>query len=301
LRVAIIGGTGMIGAALAQVLESRGDEVWIVSRKEPRGPRWLQWGPSRGIQNIRQLEGLDALVNLNGAALADRPWTTARRRVLLESRVDATRVFARSLAQLDAGPGVFVGVGHLGRFGDRGAAWIQDTDAPGSGFLAELCVAWEDAQLSAARNIGCRGAVLRMGMVLSPHGGAFPLIVMPFRYGFGGWMGNGRQYTAWLSIRDVVGMLVHLIDHEECSGGFNGNIPDPVENKRWCVSLGKALERPVRTHAPKWAMRGALGELANDVFLASCRAVPRKLLDSGYEFIDTDVAETFGWLLAEID
>lgn len=291
----------MIGTALSQALESRGDEVWIISRKEPRGPRWVQWGPSRGVQQLRLLEGIDAVVNLNGAPLADRPWTKARRQVLHDSRVGAAKVIATSLAGLSLPPKVFVGVGHLGRFGDRGAAWIQDTDAPGSGYLSELSVAWEDAQLQAARDLGCRGAVLRMGMVLSPTGGAGPLVIMPFRYGFGGWLGNGRQYTAWVSIRDAVGMLMHLIDTDTCQGGFNGNVPDPVENKRWCVALGAALDKPVRTHAPKWAMRGALGELANDLFLASCRAVPRKLLDAGYTFVDTDIEATFRWLLEELD
>ncbi|HHO50801.1 MAG TPA: TIGR01777 family protein [Deltaproteobacteria bacterium] len=286
----------MIGTQLAERLRGRGDEVWILTRRSPRSEHEIQWDPSRGVQSPRLLEGVDALFNLVGEHLADRPWTKARRKLLVDSRVQATETLLGSLAELDAPPSAYVGVGSLGIFGDRGDAFIDDEDPPGSGFLADLCVAWEQAHLSAEEALGARVSILRMSVVLSPTGGAFPLMVQPFRY-VGGWLGNGRQYSPWISIRDCVGGLVHLAQCDRCSGGFNGTVPTPTPNKEWLRALGRVMHRPVVTHAPKWALRGALGELAESLFLASIRAVPRKLLETGYIFTDPDAEEMFRWLL----
>ena len=140
-----------------------------------------------------------------------------------------------------------------------------------------------------------------MSIVLAPHGGAFPLLVVPFRYGFGGWLGPGDQYTPWITIRDAVGALLHLLDRPGCHGGFNGTVPEPTQNRAWAEAFGRVIDRPVRTHAPKWAMRGALGELAEQIFLSSCRATPRKLVESGYRFQDTDPEAAFRWLVDRLE
>jgi len=289
----------MIGTALAEKLRARGDEVLIVTRRSPNADHEVQWDPTRRVHAIERLEALDGLFNLAGAPIANRPWTKARRKVLWDSRIQATEVLIESLARLDTPPRVYVGVGGLGIFGDRGEEEIGDDDPPGTGFLSELCIGWETAHMS-AENLGSRAAVLRMSLVLSPTGGVFPLMVRPFRY-IGGWMGNGRQFTSWISIRDCVGALIHLAETNTCSGYFNGTVPEPVHNREWCKALGRVMHRPVVTHAPKWAMRGALGELADELFLASLRCVPRKLLASGFTFEDPDAEETFEWLIAEID
>lgn len=299
LRYAIVGGNGMIGTWLARVLRERGDDVWVVTRATPRTEREVQWDPAKGLSSPRLLEGFDGVFDLAGAPIADRPWTTQRRKVLYESRVRATETLLAAIDALERPPRTLVGVSGLGVFGDRGDAWIDDDEPPGTGFLAELCVAWEHAQL-AAEDHGARAAVLRMSVVLSPTGGAFPLMVRPFRY-VGGWLGNGRQYTPWISIRDCVGALVHLMDREACRGAFNGTVPDPPRNKEWLKALGRVMHRPVVTHAPKWALRGALGELADELLIASIRAAPRKLLASGYTFVDTEAEATFRWLLGELD
>lgn len=301
LRYAIVGGTGMLGTRLARALRERGDEVTVVTRRSPRPGdevREVQWDPNKGLASPKLLEGLDVVFNLAGAPLADRPWTRQRRRVLTDSRVKATETLVNALGQLDAPPKVFVGVGSLGIFGDRGEDFVDDDDPPGTGFLSELCVAWEGAQL-AAESIGCRSALLRMSVVLSPSGGAFPLMVRPFRV-VGGWLGHGRQFTPWISVWDAIGALIHLADTPQCVGAFNGTVPDPPRNKDWLKALGRAMNKPVVTHAPRWALRGALGELADSLLIASIRAVPRKLLASGYEFQDTDPDEVFAKLLAEL-
>jgi uncharacterized protein (TIGR01777 family) len=288
----------MIGTWLARDLRARGDSVLVVTRRAPTGPDEVQWDPGKGIPGFRQLEGLDAVVNLTGAPIATRPWTRQRRRVLFDSRVRATETLIGALGSLSRPPPVYVGVGSLGIFGERGDALVDDDDPPGTGFLADLCVAWERAHAESA-SLGARSSVLRMSVVLSPTGGAFPLMLQPFRY-VGGWLGHGRQYTPWISIRDAVGAFVHLADHAECRGPFNGSVPDPPQNKAWLKALGRVMHRPVVTHAPRWALRGALGELANSLLIASIRAVPRKLLATGYQFRDTDEEETFRWLTGEL-
>lgn len=299
LRYAIVGGTGVLGSWLAQSLRSRGDEVLIVTRRSPRAEHEVQWDTARGVQQRARLEGLDAIFNVAGAHIADRPWTRQRRQLLMESRVDATEVLLESLGKLDQPPRAYVGVGHIGLFGDRGDAIIYDDDKPGTGFLAELAIAWEGAHL-AAESVGCRAAVLRLCMAIGPNGGAFPLLVRPFRY-VGGWLGNGRQYLSWISIRDATRAMAHLADTPGLTGCFNGSVPDPMRNKDWCKALGRVMHVPVVTHAPKWALRGALGELADGIFLASVRVEPRKLLESGFEFVDPEPEPTFRWLLAEME
>jgi uncharacterized protein (TIGR01777 family) len=274
--------------------------VLILTRSAPSKPGEVQWHPTRGVVEPGRLDGVDAVVNLAGAPIADRPWTRARRRELRESRVLATEVLIESLAKRPKPPKVFVGVGHLGLFGDRGDDILDDDEPQGEGFLAELSASWERAQLSATR-LGARTSVLRMSIVLSATGGVFPLMVKPFRLGFGGWLGNGKQWTSWVSIRDATGALMHLLDDPRCSGAYNGTVPQPVRNKEWCRALGRALRRPVMTHAPKWALRGAIGDLADDLFLASLRPVPRRLQQAGYRFVDPEIEPTFRWLVDELD
>jgi len=258
----------------------------------------VQWDASKGIQGLSRLEGLDGVFNLTGAPIADRPWTKKRREILFDSRILATEVILDSLSQLERPPGFFIGAGGLGLFGDCGDRVIEDDGEPGTGFLAELSSAWEAAHLSASDVLGCRAAVLRMTIVLSHTGGVFPLMVLPFSYGIGGWLGNGKQYTGWISDRDAVSAFLFVAENPELSGAFNATVPEPTRNKEWCKALGRALNRPVMTHAPKWALRGALGELANDLFLASIRAVPKRLTDAGFEFQDTEAEATFARLVA---
>jgi len=259
----------------------------------------VQWDPVKGF-NPAPLEGLDGLFNLVGEHLADRPWTRQRRRKLLDSRVQATETLLDSLRTLEEPPGVVVGVSSLGYFGDRGDSFIDDEDPPGTGFLADLCVEWERAHFASEQMLDARTCVLRMSVVLAPDGGVFPLMVRPFRY-VGGWLGNGRQYTPWISVRDCTAALLHLANSPECEGPFNGCTPTAITNKAWLKALGRVMNRPVGGIAPKWALRGAFGELADSLLLASIRAVPRKLLESGYEFVDPDAEETFRWLLGEFE
>lgn len=287
----------MLGTWMANALRDRGDEVWVVTRGNPATEHELTWTMSRGVADVRRLEGMDAVVNLIGAPIADRPWTKMRRRVIRESRLDATRVIVGSLERLDAPPRTYVGVGHLGIYGDRGETILDESDEPGEGFLAELAGDWERAHLAAAEGLGARGAVARMAVSLAPTGGVFPLMLQPFRVGLGGWLGDGRQYLPWVGIRDAVGAMTFLLDDPAQQGVYNVCVPEPTRQKDWAKALGRAIDKPVVRNAPKWALRGALGELANNLFLASIRAVPGRLQRAGYRFQDTDAEETFRWLV----
>jgi len=224
-----------------------------------------------------------------------------RRRVLRESRIDATRVIVGSLARLDAPPKAYIGVGHLGFYGDRGDTILDESDAQGEGFLAELASDWEKAHLAAAETLGARGVVLRMAVSLAPTGGVFPLMLQPFRVGLGGWLGKGKQYLPWIGIRDTVRAIQFLMDRADLHGVFNGCVPEPTRQKDWAKALGRAMGKPVLRNAPKWALQGALGELANVLFLASIRAVPGRLLRAGFKFENTDAEALFRWMVHEFE
>ncbi|MFM2162442.1 MAG: hypothetical protein RLZZ383_1954, partial [Pseudomonadota bacterium] len=306
VRIGITGGTGLIGSALRNHLLARGDEVLVLTRggtsRIPSRDQVLLDPLGGGITAaaLRRLDGLDALFHLGAAPLAARPWTPARRHLLRESRVEATEALWRTFQRLDRPPEVIVGVGSLGMFGDRGVGHVDDDDHPAAGFLAELSAAWETAHRIATDVLGARTAVLRMGIVLASEGGALPLLARAFHSGIGGWAGDGRQVTPWISLHDAVRALTFLLDTPEASGGFNGAPPDLVANRAWCEALGAAAGHPIRTHAPKWALRGALGDLAEGLLLASCRATPRKLQALGFRFDDVDVDVVFRRLVAEI-
>lgn len=288
----------MLGGHLCAALRARGDEVWILTRGAAEGEHELQWDKSRGIHGVQKLDGLDVVFNLTGAPIADRPWTRKRRQTLRESRLIATDVIFDSLAKLSNPPGAYIGAGQLGIFGNRDDDPVGDDEPRGTGFLAELSADWEDMHLSADERIGARAAVVRMSIVLSHTGGVFPLMLMPFRVGIGGWLGHGRQFTSWVSDRDAVAAFLFVADHPDLAGAFNCTVPEPIRNKEWFKALGRAVSRPVMTHAPRWALRGALGEFANDLLIASLRAVPTRLLEAGFTFQDTDAEDTFRRLVA---
>ena len=294
-----MGGTGVIGSALAAALRGDGHDVSIVTRQRVTSPGLIRWDTRRGFTDLSPLEDLDALFHLGGAPLAARPWTRRRRRVLTESRIDSTETLIEALGQLDVAPRCFIGVSATGFYGECGERRVDETDPRGEGFLAGLAHAWEQAHLE-ARQVGCRVTVLRLSPVLAPHGGAFPSLRRPFRI-MPGWVGNGQQWNGWISSRDCVGALRYLAEPERaCHGIFNGSVPEPVRNRNWCEALGRVLGRRVYTHAPKWVIRGAFGDLAKELLLASIRVVPNRLMESGYRFRDTEPEPTFRWLVDSI-
>jgi uncharacterized protein (TIGR01777 family) len=284
LRVLVGGASGLIGRALVPLLRTQGHEVLRLVRREPRGPDEVEWRPERGVARLERAGEIDAVVHLAGAGIADKRWTAARRDVLRDSRVRATRALAEALAARTRPPRVVVGGSAIGFYGDAGETWLDETSPPGEGFLAGLTRDWEAAwaPLDAA---GARRVYLRAGLVLSPAGGALAKLLTPFRLGLGGRVGHGRQWWSWISIDDQIGAIAHALVTDGLRGPMNAVAPMPVTAGEFATVLGRVLRRPALLPAPAFALRAALGRgLADEALLASQRVRPAALAASGYRF-----------------
>ena len=287
MRIALTGAGGLVGGALAGALRSRGDEVVRLVRRKARGPDEITWNPARGPEPPDSLAGLDALVHLAGAGIADRPWTAARRRELVESRVGSTARLAEALAA--GGPRVMVVASAVGYYGDRGSEVLDESAAPGEGFLADLVRDWEGAA-EPARAAGARTAHLRYGVVLTPRGGALARMLPAFRLGFGARLGSGEQYFAWVSLDDAVAAVLAALADDALAGPVNVVAPEAVTNRQFTAALAGALRRPAPFAAPAWLLRLALDGLAEEGLLASQRVVPARLEAAGFPFRDRELA-----------
>ncbi len=287
MRVFITGGTGLIGSRLVQSLLERGDECVVVSRagRDPWGHervRMLRGDPATAGDWQRAVSGCDAVVNLAGQRIVDPPhrWTTARKRLLRDSRVETTRQVVAAIRAASAIPRTLVSASAIGYYGDRGDAEIDESSSRGSDFLAEVAVAWEDA--ARAAETVTRVALVRTGLVLDRSGGVLAPLVPLFKLGLGGPWGDGSQWWSWIHVADVIGLILWVIDGE-AAGPLNLTAPNPVTVSAFARSLGSALGRPAVLRQPAFALRLAMGEMA-DALLASQRVVPRRALEAGYAF-----------------
>jgi uncharacterized protein (TIGR01777 family) len=293
--VAVTGASGTVGIALCAALARSGHAVLRLVRRPARGPDEIAWDPGGGVQDRERLEGLDGVVHLAGKSIAGR-WTAARKAEIRRSRVEGTRRLCEALAGLARRPAVLVSASAIGIYGDRGNEVLRESSAPGSGFLAEVCREWE-AATEPARRAGIRTVVPRFGMILSPAGGALKTMLTPFRLGLGGRLGNGRQFVSWIAIDDAVGVIQHAMRTERLSGAVNAVSPAPVTNAEFTRTLGRALSRPAVLPLPAFAARLALGEMADEMLLASQRALPTRLEDSGYRVMHPRLEEALRHLL----
>jgi uncharacterized protein (TIGR01777 family) len=284
MRIALTGSHGLVGAALVRTLEAAGDEVIrLVRARENTGRGAIWWDPTTGGIDQAGLEKLDAVIHLAGENLASGRWTPARKRRIRESRVHGTRLIAETLRGLKEPPRVLLSASAVGFYGNRGDDVLSETSAGGEGFLAEVCREWEAATQPAA-DAGLRVACLRLGIVLSPEGGALARMLLPFKLGLGGPLGTGRQFWSWIQIEDVVEAVRYILKTNALAGPINLTAPEPVTNREFTRMLGQVLRRPAILPAPGWALRLALGSMADEALLASTRAVPAKLQAAGFEF-----------------
>ena len=281
VKVAISGASGLIGGALVPALEQAGHDVLRLVRREPTGAHEASWDPASGSLDPRVLEGVDAIVNLSGATI-DRRWTASHKREILDSRVETTNLLTRVAATLDPHPAVFVCAGGAGAYGDRGDEILTEESAPGTGFLADVCRAWE-AAADPAREAGIRVLNFRHGIVLSRAGGALPRLLRPFRLGVGGRVGSGTQWWAWVDMDDLVAAYLFALGGH-LDGVANLTSPNPVTNGQLTKALGKALSRPTILPLPAFAARLAFGQMGEELLLGGQRALPARLLDAGFEF-----------------
>ncbi len=276
------GRSGLIGRALTSVLEAHGYEVVPAVRTvENARSGGVFWSPTEGFSDVRTIEGIDAVVHLAGENIATGRWTKAKKRKIRESRVQGTRTLCEALSRMVEPPHVLVMASAVGYYGDRAGACLTEESPPGQGFLADVVREWEEAT-RAAEKAGLRVVFMRLGAVLSEKGGALRKMLLPFRLGLGGRMGTGRQFMSWISIDDAVRAFLHALEVETLRGPVNTVAPTPVTNLAFTRALGRALHRPTILPLPAPLARIALGEIADELLLSSCRVLPRKLETSGF-------------------
>ena len=295
MRIAVTGASGLIGGALLPSLRAGGHEVLRLVRRSPTAGDEVRWDPLTKQIDAERLEGLDAVVHLSGENIAAGRWTDAKKARLRSSRVGSTRFLSETLAGLTRKPSVLVSASALGYYGDRGDAWVGETDPPAADFFGQLSVEWEAAAAHAA-HAGIRVVHPRTGIVLSPTGGALGKMLRPFRLGVGGIVGSGRQYFSWIALDDVVGVIHHLLARSDLSGPVNASAPEPVTNAELTKTLGRVLGRPTFVPVPAVALRIAFGEVA-DALLASTRMRPERLLETGYRFRYPELEEALRHVL----
>ena len=282
MRVAITGSSGLIGSALCARLGDHGHDVTaVVRRVAARGE--IAWDPQRGELDPADLTGVDAVVNLAGAAIADHRWTDLYKREILDSRTNATTLIAKAIADAEGGPRVLLSGSGIDVYGDRGDETVDETSSSGAGFLSDVCERWE-ASTAAAEAAGVRVAHLRTSMVLSAKGGALRKMLPLYRLGLGGRTGRGRQWVSWISIDDEVGAIEHLLD-SDASGPVNLAAPNPVTNADFARTLGRVLKRPAILPLPAFAPKLLLGsELVETLLVEGKRVLPTVLEADGYAF-----------------
>jgi len=288
LNVAITGATGLIGTELANLLTAGGHTVRRISRGRAGD---IRWDPAAQEIEAAKLEGLDAVVHLAGEPIGNGRWTARKKLAVHRSRKAGTLLLARTLAGLAARPAVFVSGSAVGYYGDRGDELLPETAAPGAGFLADVCLAWERAT-DPAQAAGIRTVRLRTGMVLSAAGGALPAMRLPFQFGAGGRLGSGRQYMPWIDIDDELGLCLHAIASASVHGAMNAAAPEPLQNGEFSTVLGRVLRRPALLPVPDLAIRILLGEMGEALLLQGQRAIPAKALATGYAFLRPDLQES---------
>ncbi len=301
MRVIITGGSGLIGRALIAELAA-GYEVVVLSRR----PQEAQGALSAGVQVVawdgRSAEGwatladgTRAIVNLAGTNIAAGRWTPERKQAILQSRLSAGYAVVQAVQQAVHKPPVVIQASATGYYGPRGDEIITEESSAGGDFLARVCVEWERSSAAVAE-MGVRHVVIRIGMVLSREGGAFPRLVTPFRFFIGGPLGDGQQWFPWIHLADVAGAIRHLIEANGASGAFNLVAPTPVTARAFAQMLGRVMGRPAAMPVPAFMLQLLFGEMAT-VLLHGQRAVPQRLLELGYHFHYTQLEEALRALL----
>jgi uncharacterized protein (TIGR01777 family) len=280
--IALSGSSGLIGSALTVALEQEGHEVRRLVRRAVRSPYDVSWDPDAGTIDVARLAGVDAAVNLAGENLAQR-WTDDVKQRIRASRVKSTALLSASLAGLPVKPRVLLSGSAVGIYGDRGDEELDEESALGTDFLSRVCKDWEQSTARAS-DAGIRVAHLRTGLVLARDGGALPRMLMPFRLGVGGRLGNGRQWMSWISLTDVVAAICFLLTADAIAGPVNMVAPNPATNAEFTRTLAAVMHRPALFAVPKFALELALGEMADETVLASQRVRPRRLLAANYSF-----------------
>jgi uncharacterized protein (TIGR01777 family) len=297
MKIVVSGSSGLVGTALVARLTRDAHEVVPLLRSKPApGAPGIHWHPLTGVVDHKELEGFDAMVHLAGENIAAGRWNAERKARIRDSRVQGTHELCKALERLERPPRVFASASAVGYYGSRGDELLTEASSTGTGFLAEICRDWERATAPAAER-GIRVVRMRIGVILSPRGGALQRMLLPFKLGGGGIIGNGKQYWSWITLDDVVGAIDHVLKTEALRGPVNFVAPNPVTNYQFTKTLGRVLNRPTFLPMPAFAARLALGEMADELLLSSARVEPARLKETEYKFIHPTLEEGLRHLL----
>jgi uncharacterized protein (TIGR01777 family) len=280
-KILVSGVSGPIGTALLPSLSASGWSIVRLVRGQASGKGQIAWAPERPI-SPHTVSGFDAVVHLAGESIFGR-WTESKKTKIRNSRVAGTANLADALAQADEKPRVFVCGSAIGYYGSRGDELLREESAPGTGFLAQVCQEWEEATTPAVQ-ADIRTAHIRTGVVLSPKGGALGGMLLPFKMGLGGRIGDGRQWMSWIHVQDMVGAINHILKNDLLQGPLNLVAPKPVTNAEFTKTLASVLSRPALLPMPAFAVKRVFGEMGEELLLASQKVEPGKLISSGYPF-----------------
>ena len=296
MRVVITGATGFIGRALCKALY-KDYEVIALSRDASRAAKSIgemaeviEWDGRTTGSWFKQANGALAIINLAGENVASGRWNESKKAGILHSRLDSTKAVLEVIKQVDKKPAVVIQASAIGWYGPRQDEQLDENSIPGKGFLANVCRRTESSA-EEIEDLGVRCAVIRTGVVLGRNGGAFAKLVKPFRFFLGGYLGNGRQWFSWIHLEDEVAAIKFLLENEHLKGVFNLTAPQPVTMKEFCKILGKVLHRPARLNVPAFAARLAFGEMANEMLLSGQKVLPKRLLNTGFNFKYTTVEQ----------
>ena len=300
MKILVTGSSGLVGTALGQTLAKAGHTVCRLVRPQSaagEGGFAVAWNPATGELGGAGV-GADAVVNLAGASIADGRWTPQRKEQLRTSRIDTTRALVNALAKMNARPSVLVSASAIGIYGNRGDETLTEKSKPGADFLAGLAQEWE-AEALKAEALGIRVVLARFGIILAHEGGALPKMLLPFKFGAGGKLGSGQQWMSWVALEDVVGILRFAIENNSARGPINIVSPQPLQNTEFTRALARAMHRPALFPAPAFALRLALGEMADALLLSSQRVQPRAVEKLGYRFLHADLSSTLAKVLTK--
>jgi uncharacterized protein (TIGR01777 family) len=295
MNVLISGASGMVGTALSEALIASHHSVLRLTRAQAK-PGELFWDPQAGKLDSAALLGIDAVVHLAGENIAGR-WTPAKKKAIRDSRALGTKTLCEAIAKLNTPPKTLISASAIGYYGNRGDELLTEQSPPGAGFLPDVCREWE-AATAAAQQAGIRTVIARIGIVLSPKGGALAKMLFPFKMALGGVVGSGHQFMSCIALDDIVGAMRFALDHTNLSGPVNLVMPKAVTNREFTKTLGKVLARPTLFPMPAFAARLAFGEMADELLLGSARVAPERLKSAGYTFIYSDLESALRGVLA---